>query len=88
MLRDSDHKSIFLALSPWLLMGFGIPMVFFSISNKQNADKKYENIIEFTKQGFLLERLIIRREETVQFVNKSNKPFWLASNLHPGHEAY
>ncbi len=44
--------------------------------------------ISFDGDGFSPLRLEVEAGQQVRFVNRSNKPFWPASNVHPTHQIY
>ncbi|XKT74800.1 MAG: hypothetical protein ACJKTH_01810 [Patescibacteria group bacterium UBA2163] len=41
--------------------------------------------VTYTDSGFSPQTVEVRRGDTVQFVNKSSRPMWVASNEHPAH---
>ncbi|MAZ67731.1 hypothetical protein CL652_03105 [bacterium] len=42
-------------------------------------------VVTYTNEGFVPREVTISAGETVVFVNKSSRPMWVASNLHPAH---
>ena len=46
------------------------------------------NVIEITSSGFSPKSLMIKKGESVTFVNRDSKPHWPASAFHPTHTAY
>ena len=44
--------------------------------------------ITYTDSGFVPSSVTIKTGETVQWVNQSNKPMWVASSPHPQHTDY
>lgn len=44
--------------------------------------------IVLTKDGYSPKESIVGRGDTVLFGNKTGRPFWPASNLHPSHRDY
>lgn len=55
-------------------------------STKEAEEEK--NIVIYTDAGFDPKEMTIVAGETVTFVNKSTRPFWVASNIHPTHTLY
>lgn len=53
-------------------------------SPHQHGDKEVIEIF-YTDEGFSPQDIIITKGVTVDFINQSNKPMWVASNDHPGH---
>lgn len=47
-----------------------------------------EYTIEYTSDGFVPNKLTIKKGDTVKWVNKSTVDMWPASAKHPTHEAY
>ena len=43
-------------------------------------------IVTYTNEGFVPNKVEIEQGETVEFVNKSRRPMWVASNGHPAHD--
>ena len=56
--------------------------------NFTSGDLRSKNIVELRDKGFFPEKLSIKKGETVTFINKRNKSFWPASNIHPQHSIY
>ena len=42
--------------------------------------------VNYTDEGFVPNKVEIEQGETVEFVNKSRRPMWVASNGHPAHD--
>lgn len=42
-------------------------------------------IVNYTDDGFSPTTVQISKGETVQFINRSSRPMWVASNMHPAH---
>ncbi|HEY4486696.1 MAG TPA: cupredoxin domain-containing protein [Candidatus Paceibacterota bacterium] len=76
-------KTIIALIAFLLLFGVAIVAVFFVTSKL-----KTQKVIELNEDGFYPKEVTIREGERVTFLNKTNKPFWPASNLHPTHEIY
>lgn len=47
-----------------------------------------ERVVEFREDGFYPNKITVRQDETVLFVNRSEGYFWPASNFHPVHTMY
>ncbi|MEX1027362.1 MAG: hypothetical protein WD049_05055 [Candidatus Paceibacterota bacterium] len=45
-------------------------------------------VVRYTAGGFEPGSVVIEQGETVQFVNESGRDMWVASAMHPTHEAY
>lgn len=54
--------------------------------NSQNSSG--DKTIEYTDSGFSPNPLTIQAGETVTFINRSLKPVWPASAMHPTHTVY
>ncbi len=50
-----------------------------------NNSKQADIEIIYTAKGFSPSNINIKQGQTVQFTNKSGRPMWVASNIHPGH---
>ncbi len=44
--------------------------------------------VDFTRNGFVPERVTIRQGQIVRFTTTAGKPFWPASDIHPTHQIY
>ena len=44
--------------------------------------------VHFTEAGYAPAQLILKKGDTIKFINDSSKEFWPASNIHPTHEIY
>ncbi len=95
-MKHKQSGSIFLGLlgvvALLLIAGWYLllsPTSLFS-GNQKSAEEKIaagkEYIVEMTAKGFAPKDLIIKRFDTVTFINKDTGPHWPASGDHPTHE--
>ena len=56
------------------------------ISGQGNGGTEY--VIEYTSEGYVPNKVTIKKGDTVKWVNKSVVEMWPASAKHPTHEAY
>jgi plastocyanin len=75
-------SKIVLALISVLIIG-GASAVYFAVQKNPSG-----NVIVFDGNTFSPAQLTIAHGDTVVFSNKSDEPFWPASNLHPSHLVY
>ena len=52
-----------------------------SISSQENVAM----VVTYTDNGFVPRSVEIQVGETVRFINESNRPMWVASDIHPAH---
>lgn len=69
-----------LVVGSWLVrMGEG---------DRMSADTPTLHSIFLTEEGFVPKEIVVRQGDTVRFSARVERPFWPASDLHPGHWLY
>ncbi len=65
--------------------GLSVPKASIMQDDPLNESKGADIEIVYTPEGFNPSTINIKQGQTVQFTNKSGRPMWVASNVHPGH---
>lgn len=77
-----------------LVVGFG---TYYFQNNKEVSDEdiiktkeltKNNLTIVYTNEGFNPKEIKIKKDETIKFINLSDRKMWVASNDHPAHDIY
>lgn len=83
-------KSLFLILLVVIISAFGF--FYLLILKDKNQGLEHQNsdslTIEFTGDSYQPNQLVIKKGQTVLWINKSSQPIWPASNIHPTHQIY
>lgn len=56
------------------------------VPGEQGKSSDVTAVVTYTDEGFVPNRIEINQGETVEFVNKSRRSMWVASNRHPAHD--
>jgi len=75
-------KIIILSTVLFLLLGIGISIYKWAISNSAGAK------VIITDKGFIPDHVRIPRGTAVTWVNEGERPHWPASDIHPAHKQY
>lgn len=57
-------------------------------SGQSSSQQQVAAVIKYTDSGFVPSSVIIKKGETVEWINNSNIQMWVASNPHPTHTDY
>ena len=64
-----------------------IPVGTYELENRTDI-KNDQIIVEYTDKGFVPNEISIKQGQTVEWVNKTTNPMWVASDDHPAHLIY
>ncbi len=87
MINFKNFALIVVVLGIVILIGGVLPYLQSKNQPSLNENQtQSDHQLEYTNKGFTPETLEIKLGDTVSWVNRSDKPMWVASDQHPSHQ--